>query len=185
MSEKRKQAQRELSKHTVLPASTGPSKALIEFIDRWREFNTDRENVHILDFGAGKVGRHANALRDLGYTVYAYDPFNGEQDADPYTGVSNKLPPKGEEFDLVFSAFVLNVMTKEDMLEALAEAEDYAEEGGFVLHTVREDSDMKKKVEPGGSFRGKKGSVQRWVPVDELTDLGYERMKSKFFVKEF
>jgi len=180
----RKHAQRKRSKHTVLPASTKPSKALIEFIDEWREFNSDRENVYILDFGAGH-GRHADALRGLGYKVYAYDPFNGKQDADPYTGVSNKLPPKRDNFDLVFSAYVLNVMTEEDMLEALAEAEDYAEEGGFVLHTVREDSDMKKKVEPGGSFRGRGGSIQRRVPVDELTNLGYQRMKSKFFVKEF
>ena len=163
-----------------MPEKTRPDSKLMGFIDK--HYRSEKSRVKVLDFGAGH-GRHTNALRGLGYTVYAYDPFNGEGNADPYTEISNKLPPKGEKFDLVFSAYVLNVMAKEDLLATVAEAERYAK-GGCVIHTVREDSDMKRKVEPGGSFKGKKGSVQRWVPVDELENLGYHRMESKFFVKD-
>ena len=171
----------EKSKHTAMPEKTRPDSKLMGFIDK--HYRSEKRRIKVLDFGAGH-GRHANALRGLGYTVYAYDPFNGKGDADPYTEISNKLPPQGEKFDLVFSAYVLNVMGKEDLLATVAEAEHYAE-GGLVVHTVREDSDMKKKVAPGESFKGKKGSIQRWVPIDELENLGYHRMENKFFVKEF
>ena len=177
---KGKQAQRERSKHTALSKSIGPSQALIRFIDKWPDFHNNREDVHGLDFGAGH-GRHATALRDKGYVVYAYDPFNGSPTADPYTEVSSKLP-KSKDFDLVFSAFVLNVMTKEDMLKTLREMESFAPEG-FVVHIVREDADI-KRVGPGESFTGRGGSIQRRIPIDELKDLGYHRMENKFFVKD-
>ena len=64
----------------------------------------------ILDYGAGKYGRNAKFLRDKGYKVYAYDPFNGK-DKDGWTGVSPKLPAN-LKFDVGFTSFVLNVVPK-------------------------------------------------------------------------
>jgi len=67
-----------------------------------------KEGDVILDYGAGKYGRNANFLREEGFKVYAYDPFNGKA-VDGYEGVSNKLP-KGTKFDVAFTSFVLNVV---------------------------------------------------------------------------
>lgn len=72
------------------------------------ETGTFPEGSTILDYGAGKFGRNANFLRDIGFEVYAYDPFNGTS-VDGYEGVSNKLP-KGIKFDIAFTSFVFNVV---------------------------------------------------------------------------
>lgn len=63
----------------------------------------------IIDYGAGRYARNADFLREQGFTVYAYDPFNGK-DVDGYAmgNVSDKLPT--EKFDVGFSSFVLNVV---------------------------------------------------------------------------
>ena len=61
----------------------------------------------ILDYGAGRYGRNANALRKLGFRVYAYDPFHGEG-VSGWEGVSDMLPRS--KFDAGFTSFVLNVV---------------------------------------------------------------------------
>lgn len=65
----------------------------------------------ICDYGAGPIGRVANPLREKGFKVYAYDPFNGT-DSDGWKGVS-KTRPK-EKFDVCFSCYVLNVVPEPD-----------------------------------------------------------------------
>jgi len=67
------------------------------------------EGDKILDYGAGKYGRNAKYLRGNGYKVYAYDPYNGS-DVDGWEGVSKKVP-SFERFDVVFTCFVLNVVS--------------------------------------------------------------------------
>ncbi len=134
------------------------------------------ENISILDFGAGN-GRHSTALRNRGYSVYSYDPYNGSEHADPYSETSSVLP--NETFDVVLSAFVLNVVSYENMLDILRSMESYAKPDGYVVHIVREDLRNLR----GGSKRGKHGSIQRDIPIKELTDLGYSRV-GKLFVKE-
>lgn len=64
----------------------------------------------ILDYGAGKYARNADYLREKGYTVYAYDPFNGLNRVNGYKygTVSDEIPE--ENFDVVFTSFVLNVV---------------------------------------------------------------------------
>ena len=77
----------------------------------------------ILDYGAGKYARNANFLREQGYKVYAYDPFNGDPNANGWEGVSTKLP-RGK-FDVAFSSFVLNVVPEyieKDIIQGAARA---------------------------------------------------------------
>ena len=62
----------------------------------------------ILDYGAGKYGRNANYLREQGYKVYSYDPFNGKPKVDGWKEVSQVLPRN--KFDVGFTSFVLNVV---------------------------------------------------------------------------
>lgn len=62
----------------------------------------------ILDYGAGRFARNANYLREQGYRVYAYDPFNGAPDGDGWNVTSQKKP--AEQFDVGFTSFVLNVV---------------------------------------------------------------------------
>ena len=68
------------------------------------------EDDVILDYGAGKYARNADFLRENGYKVFAYDPFNGS-DVDGWEigNVSSTLPD-GVTFDFGFSSYVLNVV---------------------------------------------------------------------------
>ncbi len=61
----------------------------------------------ILDYGAGS-GRNSAFLREMGFKVYAFDPYNGQAGADGWEGVST-TKPKGK-FDVGFTSFVLNVV---------------------------------------------------------------------------
>ena len=78
----------------------------------------------ILDYGAGKYARISYVLRDMGYRVYAYDPFNGDAGSDGWTeGASTKLPRN--KFDVGFSSFVLNVVpeyTEKEIIAAVSKA---------------------------------------------------------------
>lgn len=63
----------------------------------------------ILDYGAGKYARNADYLRELGFEVYAYDPFNGNgTDGYGMGCVSTRLPRR--KFDLGLTCYVLNVV---------------------------------------------------------------------------
>lgn len=87
----------------------------------------------ILDYGAGKFARNADYLRGLGFTVYAYDPFNGNGTAGYAPGsVSTRLPRR--RFDLVLTCYVLNVVPEPVEEEILARC---AELGRGQLHVTR------------------------------------------------
>ncbi len=66
-------------------------------------------NASVVDWGAGKHGRNAIFLRNNGFKVYSYDPFNGQSGADGWTQVTKDIP-KGIGFNVGFSSFVLNVV---------------------------------------------------------------------------
>jgi len=74
----------------------------------------------ILDYGAGKFARNADHLRQLGFTVYAYDPFNGNG-AEGYAkgSVSTRLPRR--KFDLGLTCYVLNVVPEPVEAEIVAQ----------------------------------------------------------------
>lgn len=66
----------------------------------------------VIDWGAGKWGRNAKWLREMGYKVYAYDPEHGVPGGDGWTEVS-KDKPAGKKFDVGFTSYVLNVVPEE------------------------------------------------------------------------
>lgn len=98
----------------------------------------------ILDYGAGKFARHAFYLRDKGYKVYAYDPFNGS-DVDGYTeGTSNQLPK--EQFEIVFTAFVLNVVPSHVEDEILKAVKTYARKEFHITRNMDIFDTVKKNL---------------------------------------
>lgn len=162
---------------TALSSKTRPNKHLVELFDgSFKDVNP--KSTKVLDFGAGN-GRHSIAIRDLGYSVYSYDPYNGNIDADPYREVSAMTPRGNLRFGVVFTAFVLNVVDYTEMLEILHTTEHYTQKGGYTVHAVREDL---RRLKGSQEISGK-GSIQRDIPVAQLTDLGYTRL-GKLFIKE-
>lgn len=161
----------ENSKLTAMSVNSKPNKNLVQF------FNSLNKNSKILDYGAGK-GRHSNFLRELGFSVYSYDPYNGSENVDGFESVSNKLPE--DTFDIVFTAFVLNTTDKKTTLNIVSSCEKFTNKNGTCVHIVREDL---RKLN-GGSTLTNKGTFQRDIKIDELVDLGYNR-KNKLFIKKF
>ncbi len=168
----------ENSKYTALSSNTRPNKDLVNFITS----NLSDTSKTILDWGAGK-GRHTKYLRDLGYKVWSYDPYNGEDTLDGYNKISKNLP--NENYDLVFSAYVLNVIPKKKLNNAIKEIESFGKDNSIIIHKVREDIDLVKKatLEKDYTVKGKKGSIQRLVLHEDL--LNYDRSKkNKLYFKK-
>ena len=106
--------------------SAGPAPAIKQLSKR------GAFHGEILDYGSGKYARNANFLREQGFKVYAYDPYNGNKE-DGWTDNSIQ-PPKGN-FDVVFSAFVLNVVPEKTENTILSETEQFSK--GDVYHITR------------------------------------------------
>ena len=90
--------------------------------------------MRVLDWGAGKVARVADLLRTQGYEVYAYDPFNGNGQDGWSMGAVAAVPPKGEDFDIAFTSFVLNVVKESVEDQILASVRPFARQ---VFHICR------------------------------------------------
>ena len=160
----------ENSKLTAISVNSKPNKNLIQF------FSNLNKNSKILDYGAGK-GRHSNFLRNLGFSVYSYDPYNGNDNVDGFEDISSKLPEN--QFDVVFTAFVLNTTDEKTTLNIISSCESLLNKNGTSVHIVREDL---RKLN-GGSILTKKGTFQRDIKIKEFVDLGYKR-KNKLFIKK-
>jgi hypothetical protein len=65
------------------------------------------------------------------------------------------------------------------MLKILQKTEHYTARDGYTIHIVREDL---RRLKGGQEISGK-GSIQRDIPVSQLTDLGYTRL-GKLFIKQ-
>jgi hypothetical protein len=97
-------------------ASKKPVPALVWLVNQGM-FKTD---MRILDYGAGKYGRNAEYLRQLGFSVVAVDKFN-------YNQAANVLPEsaiKGRLFDVALTSYVLNVVPEHienDILRKLSQ----------------------------------------------------------------
>ncbi len=165
------------SAETAMSENTRPSSGLLAL---FKGMYTDIApgEIAVLDFGAGN-GRHSKALRDMGYSVYSYDPYNGNPEVDPLVSVSSETPKRDSKFGVVFTAFVLNVVDEATMRDIVDLAEHYTANGGYTVHIVREDLRRLK----GGSEINSKGRYQRDVPIDQVKDLGYSRL-GKLFIKE-
>jgi hypothetical protein len=74
--------------------------------------NHIKQGQTILDLGAGKFARNADVLRKKGFKVWAYDPFNHNGSEGWAIGSVSDSLPHDVQFDVAFSAFVLNVVPK-------------------------------------------------------------------------
>ena len=104
---------------TSIPGTLAPSVKYL--IDK----GIIKAGMRVLDFGSGRFLRNAIPMREMGITVYAYDPLNcNDEDGDGFKdGVISGTLPDSAEIDLVLSAYVLNVLTneqEEDCLETLS-----------------------------------------------------------------
>ncbi len=116
------EASRKRRRYTGNPPETGGtsqnlpvSPALVDLVNKGAFQGAKK----IVDFGAGEWGRNANWLREQGYKVWAFDPYNGQPGADGWTAVSTKLP-RGK-FDIGFTFFVLNVVPEHVEREIIAD----------------------------------------------------------------
>ena len=85
----------------------------------------------VLDYGAGKYGRNADAIRSSGAKVFAYDPFHGSGD-DGYSSVAGSIP--NEKFDIAFTSYVLNVVPENTEDQILNDIESHS---NSIFHITR------------------------------------------------
>lgn len=108
----------------------------------------------ILDFGCGK-GFDSAFLKREGYDVTSYDPY------------WNPIDYSDKYYDVVICNYVLNVLSKEDEVEAIKSIKDSLKPGGSAFISVRRD--LKKE---GWTSRG----FQRNVVLN--LELLYEKRGS-------
>ncbi len=93
-----------------------------------------RKGMLVLDYGAGKYGRNAEYLREMGCKVYAYDPHNFNVTGNGFRrGAVTKRKPTGK-FHVAFTSFVLNVVPAKVELQIVREVKTYADR---VFHITR------------------------------------------------
>lgn len=90
--------------------------------------------MKVLDWGAGKVARNADYLRNMGCKVYAYDPFNATSGNGWEMGSVTDKKPRPQRFDVGFSSFVLNVVPEHVEDEILRDMGRYTD---VMFHIVR------------------------------------------------
>ena len=132
--------------------------------------NIIKDNSVVLDYGAGTYGRNSNYLRDNNVKTYAYDPFNGAK-TDGWSGVSTMLVH--QQFDVVFTSFVLNVVPKYVEEDIIKQTESL---GKSVIHIVR-NTDIKVMVKAALKKQDKivmeffKNYIEECnLEIDEITD---------------
>jgi len=133
----------------------------------------------VLDYGCGRTARNADWLRvKIGVPTYAYDPYWGV----PMLGgaawlkeyISDEIPPL-EKFDVVFTSFVLNVVTKKEQDKIIKHCKELAP---IQIHIVRNDTieaaekAIRRQVNPTYSFFIYEFQGNPESPVD-VTNLAY------------
>lgn len=108
----------------------------------------DGGDIMILDYGAGN-GRNANYLRELGFTVYAYDRSHSSG-KDGWEGVSTTLP--SEKFDVAFTSFVLNVVPFSTEKEIIKDLKGYAPESYHIVRNNDVRDQLKKSIAKGNKL---------------------------------
>jgi hypothetical protein len=122
----------------------------------------------ILDYGAGKYARNANFLRDQGFKVFAYDPYNHNgKDGWEDGGVSSKLPT-GVKFDVVFSSFVLNVLQNKTMIKLVKKMERLSTRLTIHITRNRDVFDGALKSIRGGSDKAILPFIEKYYPDKEM-----------------
>lgn len=117
--------------------------------------------MNVVDYGAGH-GRNANWLRERGVNVYAYDPYNGYGDLNGWDGVSYRHPSKrvDNQFDVLFTSYVLNVVDADTEMEILGDAETIAP----IQYHVTRNKDILDMIK-GALKRGDKTVTSHYTDV--------------------
>ncbi len=89
--------------------------------------------MRVLDWGAGREGRNSRWLREQGVEVFAYDPFWGSGE-DGWGDSVAGTPPAETDFDVAFSAFVLNVVPESVEDDIIQKTQQYAKQ---TFHVTR------------------------------------------------
>lgn len=108
-------------------------------------FNQGHIKGTVVDYGAGKYARNADYLRAQGLEVYAYDPFNGQPDADGYSGVSTVLPDT--MFDVGFTSYVLNVVPEHTEAAIIREVDKLSKVAYHITRNKDIFASVKKALE--------------------------------------
>lgn len=106
----------------------------------------------IIDYGAGRNGRHAEFFRNKGIKTYGYD-YTWESGEDGWRGVSKELP--GGRFKVGISCFVLNVVTEDIEDGIISWMDEHCER---VYHITRNRDIFKTII--NGLIRRDKGVVE-------------------------
>ena len=98
------------------------------------------KNLHILDYGCGRNARNSEWLEEERgniFRIFRYDPYWGKEDENGWVRgeISNTLPDF-PYIDIVFTSFVLNVVTKKVQDSIIADCNKIA---GVSYHIVRND----------------------------------------------
>ena len=155
---------------TSIPKGMSPGiKALVES-------GIIKKGQKVCDYGAGKFGANANPLRDLGIKVYAYDPFNGT-DANGWKGITNKLPPKEEKFDICFTSYVLNVVPEHIERSIIAKSNRIAKKCYHVVRNLDIYTDVKKALLSDPSLKDlSKEDIIHFCVFGTQTAKGFQRI---------
>jgi len=114
-------------------AFKSPSSAVFDVMEAYPKYF--EEGMTGMEYGAGREGRNTKPLHEAGMIVYSYDPHYNNGNPWEFGGVSNeKLDVK---FDVVFSGFVLNVLTEVEQQKVIAEVEKLVRPGGLAFHFTR------------------------------------------------
>lgn len=105
------------------------------------------EGMKVIDFGAGKYGRNAEYLKEMGCEVYAYDPYNGK-DSNGWEGVSTTLP-SDRDFDVGFTSFVLNVVPVSIENEIIRDVKQYSSKSIHITRNMDIYDSIKVALERG------------------------------------
>ena len=97
------------SKGAVGPQAVTP-RSVLQYIK-----DSGRNDLEILDFGAGKDAKHTYALRDVGLDVTAHDFYSNINDDHHDPNALNR------KYDIVFASNVLNVQGSENMFRRTIE----------------------------------------------------------------
>lgn len=101
--------------------------------------NKIKPNDIVMDFGCGKIARNAEWLSEQGIRVHRYDPYWGKVDNADCGWKKGRI--SGEvtsfrNFDVVFTSYVLNTVTKSVQDEIVNKCREL---GGAQYHIVRND----------------------------------------------
>lgn len=122
----------------------------------------------VFDYGCG-TGTDANFLKSKGYKVDYWDPyFYNEKDPSKYSSHS---------FNTILCTYILNVIQKDERIDAIAKIKKLLHPEGSIFFTVRTDFDILYQAtknnwpKKNDGWVSQKGTFQKGFKPQELEEL--------------